>query len=143
MLLDSPAVQEMIWSEALIHADIHDEWIINLGRKSAIEKLSHLFCEFFYRLKAVDLCYGGQCAMPLTQLDLADITGLTPVHVNRTLQEMRNLGLIELRSKWHRIPDPAMRRPIEVFYESFLSCTRRRGEQPARTSATSPPTYGA
>src|SRR3546814_15280087 len=81
MLLDSPAVQEMIWSEALIHADIQDEWIINLGRKSAIEKLSHLFCEFFYRLKAVDLCYGGQCAMPLTQLDLADITGLTPVQI--------------------------------------------------------------
>src|SRR3546814_19291552 len=78
---------------------------------------------------AVDLCYGGQCAMPLTQLDLADITGLTRVHVNRTLQEMRNLGLIELRSKWLRIPDLARLRQIAVFDDSYLSLTRRRDER--------------
>src|SRR3546814_12598914 len=81
--------------------------------------------------------------MPLTQLDLADITGLTPVHVNRTLQEMRNLGLIELRSKWLRIPDLARLRQIAVFDESYLSLTRRRDDLPALSAAVSQPTLGA
>ena len=51
------------------------------------------------------LAYGQQCALPLTQMDIADLTGLTPVHVNRTLQSMRARGLVELQAKWLRIPN--------------------------------------
>lgn len=122
---NDPQVNDFLWHDARISADLQTEWIVNLGRKSALEKLSHLFCELHYRLKAAKLTCGDQCAMPLTQLDLADITGLTPVHVNRTLQEMRTLGLIELRSRWLRIPDLKRLRQVALFDGRYLHTEAR------------------
>lgn len=81
------------------------EWIVSLGRKSAIERLSDLFCDLFERMRAAGLTYGDQCALPLTQMDIADFAGLTSVHVNRVLQDLRDRGLLELQSRWLRIPD--------------------------------------
>lgn len=83
----------------------HANWLVTLGRRTAVERVAHLMIELFERMRQAGLAYGQQCAMPLTQLEMADITGLTPVHVNRTLQSMRAKGLIELQSKWLRIPD--------------------------------------
>lgn len=114
------AMQDMLWADALDALDSRIEWVVNLGRKNATEKLSHLFCEIFYRLKAAGLTTGNQCAMPLTQIDLADIAGLTPVHVNRTLQDMRHMGLIELRSKWLRVPDLNKLRQAALFQDRYL-----------------------
>ena len=91
------------------------DWIVSLGRKSAIERLSELFCEMFDRMRRAGLAYGDQCALPLTQVDLADVTGLTAVHVNRVLQELRDRGLIELHSKWLRIPDLDALRELAVL----------------------------
>lgn len=122
-------VYDLLWNDTRISADLQTEWIVNLGRKSALEKLSHLFCELYYRLKAAKLTCGDQCAMPLTQLDLADITGLTPVHVNRTLQEMRTLELIELRSRWLRIPDLNRLRQIALFDGRYLHAEVRAVDQ--------------
>lgn len=98
-------LRSSIWRQMLISESRQSDWIVNLGRKRALERISHLLCEIHYRLHGAGLTVDGQCAMPLTQVDLADITGLTPVHVNRTLQEMRAKSLIDLRSKWLRIPD--------------------------------------
>jgi len=81
------------------------EWLVTLGRKNATERIAHLLCNIYERMDRSGLTYGRQCAMPLTQMDLADLTGLTPVHVNRTLQSMRSKGLLELQSRWLRIPD--------------------------------------
>ena len=116
----NPELYEFLWSDMQASAHMQTEWIVNLGRKSALEKLSHLFCELYYRLRAAKLTCGDQCAMPLTQLELADITGLTPVHVNRTLQEMRTLGLIELRSRWLRIPELERLRQVGLFDGRYL-----------------------
>lgn len=80
-------------------------WLVTLGRRTAYERIAHLLCEVYERLNRCGLTYGQQCAMPLTQTDIADITGLTPVHVNRTLQAMRSANLIDLQSKWLRIPN--------------------------------------
>lgn len=77
-----------------------NEWVVSLGRKSATERLAELFCDLFDRMKAAGLTYGNQCAMPLTQMDIADIGGLTSVHVNRVLQGLRHHKVMELRSKW-------------------------------------------
>ncbi|BAI95960.1 hypothetical protein Sj15T_02940 [Sphingobium sp. TA15] len=85
-------------------------WLVTLGRKTALERVAHLLLELFERMRQAGLAYGQQCAMPLTQMEIADMTGLTPVHVNRTLQSMRARGLVELQSKWLRIPElPALR----------------------------------
>lgn len=120
------SIRNLLWADALSCAALQNEWILNLGRKNALEKISHLFCEIYHRLKRRGLTYGDQCAMPLTQLDLADITGLTPVHVNRTLQEMRTLGLVELRSKWLRLPDMARLRQIAIFDDNYLREEKER-----------------
>jgi len=82
-------------------------WLVTLGRCTALERIAHLLCEIYERLRRSGLTYGQQCAMPLTQMDMADITGLTAVHVNRTLQAMRSRNLIDLHSRWLRIPDLA------------------------------------
>jgi len=97
--------QRRLWS-ALAHAlDRQSDWLVTLGRRTALERIAHLLCDIFERLSRSGLTYGQQCAMPLTQMDMADLTGLTPVHVNRTLQSMRSAALIELQSRWLRIPD--------------------------------------
>jgi len=80
-------------------------WLVTLGRRTAMERIAHLLCEIYERMDNSGLTYSQQCAMPLTQMDIADIAGLTPVHVNRTLQTMRATGLIELQARWLRIPD--------------------------------------
>ncbi|HUD95297.1 Crp/Fnr family transcriptional regulator [Sphingobium sp.] len=80
-------------------------WQVSLGRKTALERIAHLLLELFERMRGAGLAYGQQCALPLTQMDIADVTGLTPVHVNRTLQSLRSKGLLDLQSKWLRILD--------------------------------------
>jgi len=81
------------------------DWLVSLGRRSARERIAQLLCEIYDRLHDSGRAYAQQCAVPLTQQDIADITGLTAVHVNRTLQAMRSAGLVYLQSKWLRIPD--------------------------------------
>ncbi|WP_083579073.1 Crp/Fnr family transcriptional regulator [Tardibacter chloracetimidivorans] len=104
-----------IWSKIVSSSYQLSEWITNLGRKTALERLSYLFCEIFERLRTINLTYDDQFVMPLTQTDLADITGLTSVHVNRTLKQMREKGLIELQSKWLRIVDMPELRKVALF----------------------------
>lgn len=127
---ENASIRNLLWADALRCIALQNEWLLNLGRKNAMEKISHLFCEIFHRLKRRGQTYGDQCAMPLTQLDLADITGLTPVHVNRTLQEMRTMGLVELRSRWLRLPDLAQLRRIAIFDDAYLPDEREQEGQP-------------
>ena len=97
--------QQACWKSLAEVIERQTNWLVTLGRKTALERLAHLLLELFERMRAAGLSYGQQCAMPLTQMEIADMTGLTPVHVNRTLQAMRQRGLVELQSKWLRIPD--------------------------------------
>lgn len=90
-------------------------WLVTLGRKTASERVAHLLVELFERMRDAGLAYGQQCAMPLTQMEIADIIGLTPVHVNRTLQSMRAKGLVELQSKWLRIPELQVLREVAAL----------------------------
>ena len=89
-----PAVGKGLWLETLIEGSIAREWIMNVGRRPAGPRLAHLLCEFAYRLDAVGI--GPECnyELPMTQEQLADSAGLTPVHVNRTLKALNHAGLI-------------------------------------------------
>jgi CRP-like cAMP-binding protein len=82
-----------------IGAAIQEEWLLSLGRRTALERVSYLVCEVHDRLQAAGLANGASCDFPITQMDLADATGLSIVHVNRVLQELRSAGLISLRSR--------------------------------------------
>jgi CRP-like cAMP-binding protein len=103
----SAEVQQGFWKNLVDSCERQSAWLVTLGRRNAIERLAHLLLELYERMRKSGLAYGQQCALPLTQMDIADLTGLTPVHVNRTMQSMRTAGLIEFQSKWLRIPDVA------------------------------------
>ena len=93
-----PRIGDVFWRDTLIDAAVFREWIMNLGRREAYGRMAHLLCEFYVRLRAVGLTNGDACELPFTQAELADATGLSAVHVNRTLQELRGEGLITLRA---------------------------------------------
>lgn len=98
---------------------------MSIGRRSAPERLAHLFCELLVRLQAVGLVGEDGYAMPVTQIDLADTTGLTSVHVNRSLQDMRKEGLIDLRKRRLRILDLPRLRTLAEFDPADLHLAAR------------------
>jgi len=99
LTVNFPSLSALLWRDTLIDAAIFREWMTGIGRRSAFERIGHLFCEMYLKLQAVGLAEGYRCPLPLTQVDLADALGLTSVHVNRVLKEMRGRTLITLRSQ--------------------------------------------
>ncbi|HEY0112511.1 MAG TPA: Crp/Fnr family transcriptional regulator [Allosphingosinicella sp.] len=106
-----PLVGRAMWIDTLIEAAIYREWLVNVGRRNSLSRLSHLLCEFALRLEQAGLAEGGCYELPMTQEQIADATGLTPVHVNRVLQELGRMGVIKrdkravLISDWERLRD--------------------------------------
>lgn len=88
-----PAVLRALWRQTTVEASIFSEWIARLGRRDARARVAHFLCEFALRARLV--C-GKNIALPMTQVQLADATGLSPVHVNRTLAGLRRSGLIRV-----------------------------------------------
>jgi CRP-like cAMP-binding protein len=93
-----PEIAALCWRHTLIDAAVFREWMLGIGRRSAYERIAHVFCELFARTRALGLARDDTCDMPVTQADIADALGLSAVHVNRTLQELRADGLVELRN---------------------------------------------
>ena len=92
-----PRLADVMWRDTLIDAAIFREWMVGMGRRSAYTRIAHVLCEVFVRLRAVGLANGLECELPITQAELGDALGLSTVHVNRSVQELRGDGLIELR----------------------------------------------
>ncbi len=93
----SPTLTELLWRSTLIDAAINREWIVSVGARSAVVRLAHLFCEMYVRLNRIGMADQHRFALPLTQVDLSDATGLTAVHANRMLRELREKGLVAFR----------------------------------------------
>ena len=89
-----PGLQHALWRGTLIDAAIFREWMVGIGRRTAHERIAHLICETLLRFKAVGLAPDHTFKMPATQADVADALGLSNVHVNRVLQDLRRDGLI-------------------------------------------------
>ncbi len=114
------SVAEAFHCETLAAISIQREWVINLGRRDALERVAHLICELFERLRVVGLVDGNSFAFPVTQMDLADAMGLSTVHLNRTLQELRATGLITLRDRNLTIHDFQALSNTAMFNPSYL-----------------------
>jgi CRP-like cAMP-binding protein len=114
------SLAEAFCCEAMANAAIQREWTMNLGRRDAFERVAHLLCELIERLRPVGLWDGHSCAFPVTQLDLADATGLSVVHVNRTLQELRSSGLIVLRDRILTVNDLDALKGAGLFNPDYL-----------------------
>ena len=98
-MVAEPALARLLWHETLVEAAIFREWIVNVGRRNAYQRVAHVLCELVIRMEAVGLARDGICDLPLTQSELADATGLSTVHVNRVIQELRRENLIALRNR--------------------------------------------
>lgn len=114
-----PAVAEAFWRDCVVDAAILSQWVVNVGRTNAKTRIAHLFCEMAVRT-------GDDCtpqltySFPVTQSQLADATGLTPVHVNRTLQTLRKDGLIDVRGRVVQIPDWGRLAELGEFNADYL-----------------------
>lgn len=95
LAMDRPMVARAMWMDTLVDSSIFREWIANVGRRDARTRIAHLLCEFSLRLKAAGLGRETQYELPMTQEQLGDATGLTSVHVNRTLKGLERDQLIE------------------------------------------------
>jgi CRP-like cAMP-binding protein len=113
-------VAEALWCETLAGNAVQREWAVNLGRRVALERVAHLLCEIFERLRPIGLTDGKSCAFPVTQMDLADATGLSVVHLNRTLQDLRAAGLIVLRDRTLTINDLDALKQAGLFNSNYL-----------------------
>jgi len=119
-----PNITTALWWVELVSKSIHREWIVNVGQRGARQRIAHLLCEMFLRLESVGLTDGFSCDFPLTQTDIAETTGLTAVHVNRTLQELRREGLIVLESRRLTIPDMLALQSAGLFNPEYLHIQR-------------------
>jgi CRP-like cAMP-binding protein len=112
-------------ARALLHASAVDEaigreWLINLGHRTAIQRMAHLFCELFVRLRTVGLTEQNTYKLPITQAELGEALGLSTVHVNRTLQELRRNGQISVKAGSVTLLQPASLAATAMFNGSYL-----------------------
>jgi CRP-like cAMP-binding protein len=113
-------IEEALWWDLLMSTGVEREHIVSLGRRSAAERIGHLFCELQLRLEMIGLGVRDGYDFPLTQADLSDVLGLTSVHVNRSLQQLRKAGLISLGGRRLTIHDLPTLRELSYFDPTYL-----------------------
>lgn len=120
-----PHLGRLFWLMTNIDAAIQREWTLSLGQRPAISRMAHLFCELEVRLGIAGLVQYGSYDFPLTQVELGQTLGLTSVHVNRTLQELRRRGLIDLESNRVSIHDLGGLKAVADFDDAYLYVRKR------------------
>ena len=120
-----PHLTRVYWLLTNIDAAIQREWTLSLGQRTAIARMANLFCEMNARLGVIGDSPGDSYAFPLTQVELGECLGLTSVHVNRTLQELRRKGLIELEKQRVTIPDLKALQDVAQFDPAYLYIEKR------------------
>lgn len=122
-----PRIGRALWGATLVDEAVLREWLVNIGRREGVQRMAHLFCELLMRFQAVGLADGDSYPFPLTQTDLADVLGLTSVHVNRMLQVLRQAGLIVLQKQRLAIPDVDRLKAFCDFNPDYLHLVKRQG----------------
>ena len=115
-----PAVGMAMWHDTLVDGSIFREWIANVGRRDARTRLAHLLCEFAVRLEAAGLADRDKYTLPMTQEQLADCTGLTSVHVNRTLQGLERDSVISRTKRTVTVADWKRLAEVGDFSSAYL-----------------------
>jgi CRP-like cAMP-binding protein len=102
-----PELTRKLWFSTLVDASLHRTWLFRVGRLDAVGRVAHFLSEMNVRLRAVGLSDGRQYRLALMQADIAEVCGLTTVHTNRVLRQLREANLCAIRSSMVRIHDPA------------------------------------
>lgn len=122
---DHPHLTRVYWFHTNLDAAISREWELSLGRRSAVARVGALFLELEARLQLTEMASDGEYHLPLTQATLAECIGLTPVHVNRTLKELRERGLVTFAERRVCIHDRAGLARLAEFDPAYLYLERR------------------
>ena len=115
-----PRLGRVYWFSTNVDAAIQRELSLSLGQRSAISRMAHLFCELYLRLDVVGRTRDNGYEFPLTQRELSECLGLTVVHANRTIQELRRRGLIDLENRHLTIRDRRGLEGVAEFDPSYL-----------------------
>jgi CRP-like cAMP-binding protein len=107
-------------TQGLIDQEIGREWLLNIGSRPGSERVAHLLCELFHRLREVGMTMGDSFRLPLTQASLAETLGMSLVHMNRVLQRLRGEGLVDLRGRTLSLPDPERLAVLADFSPTYL-----------------------
>jgi CRP-like cAMP-binding protein len=116
----NPSLATALWRDCLVDASIFREWVLNVGRRSAAERVAHMLCELAARCEAAGLTSASDLIVPLTQELIADATGLTAVHVNRVLRQLRDLGFVEGAGRAFKIANWNEMRQFADFRPNYL-----------------------
>ena len=122
---EHPHLARLWWFTTNMDAAIHREWVLSLGRRSALSRTAHLFCELRVRLAIVGRAGEDGYPLALTQTDIAECLGLTAVHINRTLKLLREQGLVDFRFGRVSILDLQGLERIAEFDPTYLYLERR------------------
>lgn len=152
LMEDSPGITQAFWRETLIHAALYRQWVENLGSRQAIARIAHLLCEMASRLELIGE-FDRDCSfrLPFTQQNIADACGLSAVHVNRMVQELKRLGLVDWRDHTVRFLTRTALEDLAEFDRGYLHaleidrspiCNARLGTRaaPARSPEARPET---
>ena len=123
-----PNVGLAMWYDTLVDGSIFREWILNIARRDAQTRIAHLLCEFGVRLEALGMGDRSSYELPMSQDQLADATGLTAVHVNRSLMELEARGLITRTIRYVAVADWPNLKEAGEFDEAYLHL--RQAERP-------------
>ena len=117
---ERPRIGEALWRDTLIDASIFREWVLNVGRRDAKARIAHMLCEFAIRREAAGLGSPERFELPMTQNHIADATGLTPIHVNRSLRALSDEGVIARDRRQVEILDWERMRRVADFDPMYL-----------------------
>lgn len=119
-----PHLTRLLWLDTIIDAAIHRQWLVAMGRRSGLGHLAHLVCEMYLRLDVVGLTQGLAFELPLTQSVIGDVLGLSTVHVNRLIAELRAEGLVSWSSFQVEILDWDRLTAVAEFDATYLRLHR-------------------
>lgn len=129
MMLHHPMIAHGMYVAQLVDEGIMRAWIVSMGRRTSVQRVAHLMCELYIRARSIGLTTDTIFALPLSQIILADALGMTPVHINRVLKELRLSGAMALRRGSLTILDPVKLVQIAGFDENYLHRRFRQGNQ--------------
>lgn len=124
-------INRALWWATLVDEGTLREWLVSMGQRDAPEQMAHVFCEMFVRMQAVGLTDGTKCPFPITQKDLADLMGVSAVHVNRTLMVLRDEGLVVWERGVLTIPNFDRLKARGGFTPNYLHLDEEKRPRPA------------
>lgn len=119
-LLERPSISKALLMATLVDEATLRDWIANIGQRNADARIGHFFCELHARLKVVGLTSDGRLSLPLTQTQLGETLGLSTVHINRSLQSLRERDLVLLKRGMLEIPDIYALQQMSGYRSNYL-----------------------